>query len=64
MRRITGLSQKDYAQRIVGIAPRILVEVELDKGNPTLDTLNKIGQPFDYVAGFAPRHRDRPVRTT
>ena len=55
MRKIAGMSQKDYAQRIVGIATRILAEIELDQGNPTLETLNKIGRPFGYEVGFVPK---------
>lgn len=54
MRKITGLNQKEYAQRIVGISPRILAEIERDEGNPTLETLNKIGRPFGYRVGFLP----------
>ena len=54
MRKISGLSQKAYAERIVGIATRILAEIELDKGNPTVETLKKIGRPFGYTVGFVP----------
>lgn len=57
MRKITGLSQKAYAERIVGIATRILAEIELDRGNPTAETLDKIGRPFGYTVGFVPRTR-------
>ncbi|MDE0003662.1 MAG: helix-turn-helix transcriptional regulator [Rhodospirillaceae bacterium] len=57
MREITGLSQKAYAERIVGISTRILAEIELDQGNPTVDTLNKIGRPFGYTVGFIPGFR-------
>ncbi len=57
MRKITGMSQKAYAERIVGIAPRILAAIELDKGNPTVETLNKIGRPFGYAVGFVPNRR-------
>ena len=60
MRGISGLSQRAYAERIVGIATRILAEVELDRGNPTTETLNKIGRPFGYSVGFVPRARKRP----
>ncbi|WP_308364359.1 MULTISPECIES: helix-turn-helix domain-containing protein [unclassified Microbulbifer] len=52
MRGITGMNQKEYAQKIVGISPRILAEIERDAGNPTLETLNKIGRPFGYRVGF------------
>ncbi len=57
MRKITGMSQKAYAERIVSIAPRILAQIELDKGNPTVETLNKIGRPFGYTVGFVPQRR-------
>lgn len=55
MRAITGMSQKAYAERIIGIAPRILAEIERDAGNPTLETLAKIGRPFGYTVGFVRR---------
>jgi len=60
MRKITGMSQKAYAERIVGVATRILAEIERNEGNPTLETLNKIGRPFGYTVGFVPNrvHRD------
>ena len=60
MREISGLSQRAYAERIVGIATRILAEIELDQGNPTAETLNKIGRPFGYAVGFVPRARKQP----
>lgn len=56
MRRITGMSQKEYARKIVGISPRILAEIERDAGNPTLETLNKIGRPFGYRVGFVAKN--------
>ena len=52
MRKIIGMSQKDYARRIVGISPRVLAEIERDVANPTVETLNKIGRPFGYQIGF------------
>lgn len=58
MRKISGMSQKAYAEHIVGIAPRILAEVERNEGNPTVETLNKIGRPFGYTVGFVPKTRD------
>ena len=59
MRKISGMSQKAYAERIIGIAPRILAEIERNEGNPTVETLNKIGRPFGYVVGFVPRASDQ-----
>lgn len=52
MRRISEMSQKAYAQKIVGVSPRVLAEIELDRANPTVETLNKIGRPFGYEVGF------------
>ncbi|MFN2330101.1 MAG: helix-turn-helix domain-containing protein [Chromatocurvus sp.] len=57
MRQITGMNQKDYARNIVGISPRILSEIEKDKGNPTIETLNKVGRPFGYCVAFMPKNR-------
>lgn len=57
MRKISGMSQKDYATRIIGVAPRILAAIERDEGNPTIGTLNKIGRPFGYSVGFVPERR-------
>ena len=56
MRKITGLNQKEYATRIVGISPRILAAIEKGAGNPTVETLNKVGKPFGYQVGFTRRH--------
>jgi transcriptional regulator with XRE-family HTH domain len=57
MRKISGMSQPVYAERIVGISTRILAEIERDEGNPTVETLNKIGRPFGYSVGFVPQRR-------
>jgi DNA-binding XRE family transcriptional regulator len=55
MRRISGMNQKAFAQRIVGVSPRVLAEIELGRANPTVETLNKIGRAFGYEVGF--RHK-------
>ena len=57
MRKLTGMSQKAYAERIIGISTRILAEIERDEGNPTVETLNKIGRPFGLAAGFVTKNR-------
>ena len=59
MRKITGMNQKNYAERIVGVSTRILAEIERNEGNPTLETLNKIGRPFGYTIGFVPTQTHR-----
>jgi hypothetical protein len=33
MRKIVGMTQEEYASTILGIAPRVLMEVERDRGN-------------------------------
>lgn len=45
MRAILGMTQPEYA-KFVGIAPRIIIDLERGVGNPTLGTLRKIGKPF------------------
>ena len=52
MRKIVGLTQKDYAEKVLKIYPRVLMEIEKDRGNPTLETLEKIGKPFGLKIGF------------
>ena len=54
MRKIAGRSQADYA-RLVGVSPRILIELERGIGNPTLRTLGKILAPFDLEIGLRRR---------
>ena len=53
MRRIVGMTQPEYA-RLLHLAPRVLMDVEKDRGNPTLDTLKKIGRPFNLKLVFVP----------
>lgn len=54
MRKILGMTQKDYAQKIAGVSPRILSEFENGTGNPTLSTLEKIASPFGLKVTFLP----------
>lgn len=55
MRKIVGMTQTEYAEKVLKIYPRVLMEIERDKGNPTLETLQKIGAPFGLVVRFAAR---------
>lgn len=45
MRAIVGMTQPEYA-KFVGVAPRIIIDIERGVANPTLGTLKKIGKPF------------------
>jgi len=54
MRKILGMNQKEYAQKVANISPRILSEFENGSGNPTLVTLEKIALPFGLKVTFLP----------
>ena len=54
MRKILGMSQKEYSQKVAHISPRILSEFESGSGNPTLATLEKIANPFGLKVTFLP----------
>lgn len=51
MRKIVGMTQPKYAQ-LIGIAPRVLMDIERGHGNPRLDTLEKLAKPFGLRVGF------------
>ncbi|MDD2897998.1 MAG: helix-turn-helix transcriptional regulator [Desulfuromonadaceae bacterium] len=60
MRKIVGMTQSEYAEKVLMIYPRVLMEIERDRGNPTLETLQKIAAPFGLVVRFiAPTHQHR-----
>jgi transcriptional regulator with XRE-family HTH domain len=48
------MNQKEYAQKVAGISPRILSQFENGSGNPTLATLEKIALPFGLKVTFLP----------
>ena len=52
MRRITGLTQAEFAEKVAGISRRALAQIESGEGNPTLETLEKIGRAFGLKMGF------------
>ena len=52
MRKIVGLTQADYATKVLKVYPRVLMEIERDHGNPTLETLEKIARPFGLKVAF------------
>ena len=54
MRKILGMNQKEYAQKVADISPRILSQFENGSGNPTLSTLEKIALPFGLKVTFLP----------
>lgn len=54
MRRISKLTQPEFA-RHRGLSVQSLRQIESDKANPTIDTLNKIASIFGLQVGFVPR---------
>jgi len=54
MRKILGMNQIEFAQKIADISPRILSEFETGSGNPTLATMEKIALPFGLRVTFLP----------
>ena len=57
MRKVAGMTQTEYA-KMVNITPRVLMDIERNKGNPRLDTLNKLGQPFGLELCFTRKNID------
>lgn len=47
------MTQTEFAS-LIGITLRQVREMESGKGNPTLETLNKIGRLFGFSVGFVP----------
>lgn len=52
MRKILGMNRRDYAEKILKISHDALQDVETGKGNPTLRTLQKVGEPFGLDVAF------------
>lgn len=57
MRKIVNMTQTEYAVKVLKIYPRVLMEIERDRGNPTLETLQKIAAPFGLIVRFAEKPR-------
>jgi len=61
MRKIIGITQAEYATKILNIYPRVLMDLENDRGNPTLETLEKVAKPFGLKVAFVrQKPRDLP----
>ncbi len=58
MRKIVGMNQTEYAEKVLKIYPRVLMEIERDRGNPTLETLKKIAAPFGLTVRFVRKQRE------
>jgi DNA-binding XRE family transcriptional regulator len=58
MRKLTGMTQKDYAEKVAKVFPRVLMDIERGTGNPTLSTLEQIARPWGWKIGFIPPPED------
>jgi len=56
MRRLSRLTQPEFAGHR-GISVDALRQIESDKGNPTVETLNKVIRIFGLRVGFVPAPR-------
>jgi DNA-binding XRE family transcriptional regulator len=58
MRAIADMTQEEFA-RHRGVSARVIKALELGQGNPTVATLNRIGQFFGLEVAFVPVGRPR-----
>lgn len=56
MRAISGLTQEEFA-RHREVSARVIKALELGQGNPTVATLNRIGEFFGLEVAFVPLQR-------
>ena len=57
MRAIAGMTQEEFA-RHRGVSARVIKAIELGQGNPTVATMNRIGQFFGLEVAFVPIGRE------
>lgn len=57
MRKSIGLTQTEYA-KLVGVAPRVLMDLERGVGNPTFNTLERLAAPFGLRVGLVRKDRN------
>lgn len=54
LRKQVGLTQPKLAT-LAGVYERVLLDIENENGNPTVETLNKILNKFGYEVGIVKR---------
>lgn len=57
MRAIAGMTQEEFA-RHRGVSARVIKAIELGQANPTVATMNRIGQFFGLEVAFVPVKRE------
>lgn len=56
MRAMSGLTQPEFAARM-GVSLKVIKDVERKTGNPTVASLNKIGEFFNLEVSFVRKSR-------
>jgi len=56
MRAVTGMTQEEFAHHR-GVSARVIKEIERNHANPTVATLNRIGELFGLEVAFVPKHQ-------
>jgi DNA-binding XRE family transcriptional regulator len=59
MRKTLGMNRRVYAEKILKISHDALQDIETEKGNPTLKTLQKVGKPFGLDVGFVRKEKEQ-----
>lgn len=54
IRNSLGLTQAEFGARF-GLTRMQVIALEKGRGNPTQETLERIGKPFGFALGFVPR---------
>ena len=52
MRQVTGMTQADFAEKVAGVSKLTVAQIERGEGNPTVDTLERVGRAFGLRLGF------------
>lgn len=52
MRQVTGMTQADFAEKVAGVSKLTIAQIERGEGNPTVETLERIGSAFGLRLGF------------
>ncbi len=52
MRQVTGMTQADFAEKVAGVSKLTIAQIERGEGNPTVDTLERVGRAFGLRLGF------------
>lgn len=52
MRQVTGMTQADFAEKVAGVSKLTIAQIERGEGNPTVETLERVGRAFGLRLGF------------